>query len=56
MQEFEDDDINLNAPLDVRFVFVGLLMLIFGLLTIPFVENIYIKYLVFSVCLHLFSL
>ncbi len=45
MEEFEDnDDIDLNAPLDIRYVFVGLSMLIFGLLTIPFVENIWIKY------------
>jgi hypothetical protein len=45
MEEFEDDnDIKLIAPLDTRYVFVGLSMLIFGLLTIPFVENIWIKY------------
>lgn len=48
MEEFADnDDIDVNAPLDVKYVFVGLSMLISGLITILFVENIWIKYLGF---------
>lgn len=42
-QEDENDDIELNAPLDIRFVVIGLLMMITGLFFLPFAENIYLK-------------
>ncbi|CAN5498013.1 hypothetical protein BH10ACI1_BH10ACI1_13140 [soil metagenome] len=46
MDELEDDDdVELNKPLDVRFVILGLSLLIAGLMIIPFVENQWIKYI-----------
>jgi len=45
MEEFEeDDDIELNKPLDVRFVVLGLTMMIFGLAAFLFIESIWTKY------------
>ena len=48
MEEFDDDDINLNAPLDIRYVIVGLAMLISGLICIALVENQWVKYVGFA--------
>ncbi len=45
MEEFEDNnDSEINSPLDMRYVFVGLAMLIFGLTAFVFIENIWTKY------------
>ena len=55
MKEFDEDDIDLDAPLDVRFVVIGFGMMIFGL-TLPlfYLENIYFKYLCFLIFLSSF--
>ena len=43
-EELEDDDDEaVNAPLDVRFVIAGLLMLVSGLFTLALSGNFYIK-------------
>lgn len=45
MNEFEDDyDIELNKPLDVRFVILGLSLMISGLIIIAFVTNLWVRY------------
>jgi len=44
MEEFENDDIEINKPLDVRFVVLGLGMMIFGLVAVAFIGNIWAKY------------
>ena len=44
MEEFEDDDdIELNKPLDVRFVVLGLSLMISSLSTIIYLENSFLK-------------
>lgn len=43
MDEFDDDDVAVNAPLDVRFVIVGVLMMIVSLILFPVLENPYLK-------------
>ena len=43
MDEFEDDDINLNSPLDVRCVILGLSMLVAGLIAVAFAENLRVR-------------
>ncbi len=49
MEEFveDDNDIELNKPLDVRFVVLGLIMMIFSLPAAVFTENIWAKYFEF---------
>lgn len=49
MEEFEDDDgdIELNKPLDVRFVILGLIMMIFSLVAAAFTEYMLAKYFAF---------
>lgn len=56
MDEFDnEDDVDFNASLDVRFVVAGLAMMIFGLiLPLFYLENIYLKYLCFSMFLSSF--
>jgi len=45
MNDFEDDDdIELNKSLDVRFVILGLLLMISGLIIIAFITNLWVKY------------
>ncbi len=39
MDEFENDDAEINAPLDVRYVILGLVLMILGLITLAFAEG-----------------
>lgn len=44
MEEFEDDaDIEINKPLDVRFIVSGLLLMISSLSAIIYLENSFLK-------------
>jgi hypothetical protein len=45
MDEFEDDDDDaaINAPLDVRYVIVGLAMMVLGLIILAFTEYRWLK-------------
>jgi len=44
-KEFDDSDIALNAPLDVRYVVVGLLMMVLSLPLATLFQNQIIRYI-----------
>jgi hypothetical protein len=45
MQEFDDEDAEINRPLDKRFVIAGLSMMVFGLVGTVYFEMRIIKWI-----------